>query len=41
MAELRSEFHRDLAAATRTMVLSLTSSVFVVGSLAFGAATLV
>ena len=40
MAEVRTEFHRDLAAATRTMVLSLTSSVFVVASLAFGAARL-
>jgi len=40
MAELRTEFHRDLGAATRTMVFSLTSSVFVVGGLAFAAARL-
>lgn len=41
IADLRTEFHRDLAAATRIMVFSLTSSVLVVGSLAFAAATLV
>jgi uncharacterized protein YPO0396 len=41
MAELRAEFHASLAANTRTMVFSLTSSVVIVASLAFGAARLV
>jgi uncharacterized protein YPO0396 len=41
IAELRAEFHASLAANTRTMVLSLTSSVFLVASFAFGAAYLV
>ena len=40
LADVRTEFHRDLSAATRTMVFSLTSSVFVVGGLAFAAARL-
>lgn len=38
---LEVRFHQELTQATRTMVFSLTSSVFVVGSLAFAAASLV
>lgn len=41
IAELRAEFHASLATTTRTMVFSLTSSVVIVASLAFGAARLV
>lgn len=38
---LEIRLHQQLTSATRTMVFSLTSSVFVVGSLAFAAASLV
>jgi hypothetical protein len=41
IAELRADFYVSLEANTRTMVFSLTSSVVIVASLAFGAARLV
>jgi hypothetical protein len=39
--ELRAEFHRDLAVLTRTLVISMLTTVIAVAGLAFGAASLI
>jgi hypothetical protein len=39
--QLRGEFHRDLAALTRTLMVSMLTTVIAGAGLAFGAARLI
>jgi hypothetical protein len=41
IGQLRGEFHRDLAALTRTLMISMLTTVIAVAGLAFGAARLI
>lgn len=41
IGQLRGDFHRDLGALTRTLVISMLTTVIAVAGLAFGAASLI
>ena len=41
IGQLRGELHRDLAALTRTLMISMLTTVIAVAGLAFGAARLI
>jgi hypothetical protein len=41
IGQLRGEFHRDLGVLTRTLMISMLTTVIAVAGLAFGAARLI
>jgi len=41
IGQLRGDFHRDLGALTRTLVISMLTTVIAVAGLAFGTASLI